>query len=223
MNQNAPYTPQAPVSPPAAQNRPPMAPPPYVPPVRRTKNKFWTVVWAMVPGAGQMYQGLMKRGVSLMALFAGVIMVAALAYLSALVFLLPVIWFYAFFDTLNRINMTVEELQMQPDEYLFVGAYRSKGPHPAIVKLLDGRHTILGIGLILFAVWLSLKLVVNQILRSSIPSKVYYAMDRVLNTLPSLLIPILCIAIGIKLLAGNKKPVYDEYTIPSSDEQDKAQ
>lgn len=211
MNQNTPYMPQPPVTPPVV--------PSYAPPVRRTKNKFWTVVWAMVPGAGQMYQGLMKRGVSLMALFAGVIMVAALAYLSALVFLLPVIWFYAFFDTLNRINMTVEELQMQPDTFLFVGAYPSKGTPAGIVKLLDGRHTLLGVALILFAVWLAVKLVVDQILYPFIPHEIRY----IVGQLPSLLIPILCIAIGVKLLAGNKKPVYDEYTIPSSDEQDKVQ
>ena len=43
----------------------PPAPPPFVPPAeRQTKNKFWTVFWSLIPGAGQMYHGLMKRGVS---------------------------------------------------------------------------------------------------------------------------------------------------------------
>ena len=159
-----------------------------------------------------MYQGLMKRGASLMALFAGVIMVATMAYLSALVFLLPVIWFYAFFDTLNRINMTVEELRIQPDAFLFVGAYPSKGTPAGIAKLLDGRHTLLGVALILFAVWLALKLVVDQILSPYIP----YEIRRMVDRLPSLLIPVLCIVIGVKLLSGGKKSTYDEYTIPSS-------
>lgn len=45
----------------------------------------------------------------------------------ALVFLLPVIWFYAFFDALNRINMTVEELELQPDEFLFIGRLPVQG------------------------------------------------------------------------------------------------
>ena len=216
MNQNVPYTSQPPVTPPMTQGQPPITPSPYPSPVRRTKSKFWTVFWSLIPGAGQMYQGLMKRGVSLMALFTGVIIVATMAYLSVLIFLLPVIWFYAFFDTLNRINMTVEELRVQPDAFLFVGSYPSKGTPPAIAKLLDGRHTILGIALILFAVWLAIKLVVNQILRSQIPHDLYYALERIVNTLPSLLIPVLCIAIGVKLLSGGKKPTYDEYTVPSS-------
>lgn len=47
----------------------PQTPPPFVPPApaRQTKNKFWTVFWSFIPGAGQMYHGLMKRGISLMA------------------------------------------------------------------------------------------------------------------------------------------------------------
>ena len=35
------------------------------------KNKFLTFCFALIPGVGQLYQGYMKRGVSLMILFWG--------------------------------------------------------------------------------------------------------------------------------------------------------
>ena len=59
-------------------------------------------------------------GISLMLLFAGVIAVAALTYLAPLTILLPVIWIYTLFDTINRINMPLQELRLQPDEYMFL-------------------------------------------------------------------------------------------------------
>lgn len=85
---------------------------------------------------------------------------------------------------------------------------------------MDGRHAIIGIGLILFSVWLLLKLVISQILRSSIPYTVYQTLYRVLDALPSLLIPVLCIAIGIKLLSGNKKSTGTAPVVPSSGKED---
>ena len=37
--------------------------------MRHKKNRFWTFLFSLFPGAGEMYMGFMKQGVSLMTLF----------------------------------------------------------------------------------------------------------------------------------------------------------
>ena len=204
----------------------PQTPPPFVPPapVKQTKNKFWTVFWSFIPGAGQMYHGLMKRGISLMALFAGVIAVAAFTYLAALTFLLPVIWFYSFFDTLNRIHMTLPELQALPDEYLFLsGDIHSKIGRDSVSRFVQKRHLLLGWVLVVFSVWLSFKLIFSSgyySLSNLLSPEAMRVIRSIIDVLPSLLIPAACIVFGIRLIVGRKEPaepkapLYNEYTIP---------
>ncbi|MFC3745897.1 hypothetical protein [Paenibacillus sp. GCM10012306] len=68
------------------------------------RSKVLATVLAGFPGAGQMYLGLQKRGLQLMLLFLGSIYVVDLLRLSALFFLIPVIWFYSLFDALQQIS-----------------------------------------------------------------------------------------------------------------------
>ena len=37
----------------------------------RKKRGFWTFIFSLIPGAGEMYLGFMKRGVSTMLVFLG--------------------------------------------------------------------------------------------------------------------------------------------------------
>ena len=55
------------------------------------KNGFFTFCCACIPGCGQMYQGYMKRGVSLALGCWGVVLRAAVLSLDPLAILLPVI------------------------------------------------------------------------------------------------------------------------------------
>lgn len=62
-------------------------------------NSFLAFVFSLVPGAGHMYLGFMKRGIQIMILFFGIIFITDLARpLDMLNILLVVIWFYSFFD-----------------------------------------------------------------------------------------------------------------------------
>ena len=64
------------------------------------KNGILTFLFAFVPGAGQMYQGYMKRGLSLITLFFLCIM-AGMLLLEQLVLTALIVWMYSFFDTFN--------------------------------------------------------------------------------------------------------------------------
>ncbi len=50
----------------------------------RKKNKFMTVVFSFIPGAGQMFMGFMKLGTSFMSLFSFIILLSAWLNLARL-------------------------------------------------------------------------------------------------------------------------------------------
>lgn len=82
------------------------------------KNSFFTFCFAFIPGAGQMYLGMMKRGVSLMLAFSVISVAAGFLYLPILTVFLPVLWFFAFFDTFNIKAIPYEQRAAQ-DAFLF--------------------------------------------------------------------------------------------------------
>lgn len=64
---------------------------------KRPISSFFTFCCAFIPGCGQMYLGLMKRGFSLMAAFFGLIYLIQISW--AFSFAVITLWFFSFFDT----------------------------------------------------------------------------------------------------------------------------
>ena len=83
------------------------------------KNGFFRFLWSFIPGAGEMYMGFMKQGVTLMAVFAGIIAVAIAMNMVFFFFPLPIIWFYSFFHVHNLASMSDEDFYAQEDNPLF--------------------------------------------------------------------------------------------------------
>ena len=74
------------------------------------KNGILTFIFAFCPGAGQMYQGYMKRGLSLITMFCLFIMAGMMTGLDALVFGCIIVYMYSFFDTFNlRAQLAAEK------------------------------------------------------------------------------------------------------------------
>ena len=80
------------------------------------KNGILTFLFAFVPGAGQMYQGYMKRGLSLITLFFLCIMTGMLL-LEPLALTALIVWMYSFFDTFNLRAQFIAETA-PADDYL---------------------------------------------------------------------------------------------------------
>ena len=57
------------------------------------RNKFLVFCFAFVPGAGQMYLGMMKKGLVIMGAFWAVIAIAVMLNLGVLFVFLPIIWY----------------------------------------------------------------------------------------------------------------------------------
>ena len=67
-------------------------------------KKMIALALSIVPGAGHMYLGQQKKGLTYMSMFFFSIFFMGWLRLSFLIFLLPVIWFYVFFDAFHIVN-----------------------------------------------------------------------------------------------------------------------
>ena len=100
------------------------------------KNGILTLLFAFIPGAGQMYQGYMKRGLSLVLMAAAISMAAML--IPPVAFALLVVFMYSFFDTFNlraQISMgTAPEdaylLDFQPQDKRLARGWALRGADP---------------------------------------------------------------------------------------------
>lgn len=83
----------------------------------RKKSKFLTFWCSLIPGAGEMYLGFLKQGVSIMTAFFVLFAVGSIVFPPITVFC-AVIWFYSFFHTHNLNSLPDDEFYMVEDEYL---------------------------------------------------------------------------------------------------------
>ena len=169
------------------------------------RSKFWTIVFAFLPGAGHMYNGFMKLGVSFMGLFFGLWMVASVVNLGPLAFLAPVIWFYAFFDCVNKIFQNDDEFYMQEDHYLF----NREQLESMNIHIFKERNLLIGGILILigiYALWNNVVLHILSVYDLLSPA-VYQAIVNFGNIIPQLMVGGLIIWAGITLIMGKKKEI----------------
>jgi hypothetical protein len=168
--------------------------------MRTKKNKFLTFCFSMLPGAGHMYIGFMKMGLSLMAAFFFIIFLSSWLNIGPLVFILPLIWFYAFFDCMNKQYSTDEEFLLLEDNYLF-----SLDEMVKIDKGVFKKHRLFsGILLLLLGVYLIWTNIVHGLSRY-LPSEVYDAIYSITRVAPQIILGVTIIAVGAKLISGKKK------------------
>lgn len=86
--------------------------------IMRQKNKFFTLICSLVPGAGELYMGFKKQGVSTMAVCCAVIALADATGIRQICLVLPIVWAYSFFNVHHLKSMPEEEFAIQKDEYI---------------------------------------------------------------------------------------------------------
>lgn len=164
----------------------------------RKKNSFFVFCCSLIPGAGEMYMGFMKRGISLMSLFFLCIFLATWLRFDALLFVLPIVWFYGFFHTHNLRSMPEDEFHALEDTYIdFPGLFHSK-------EFLQQKYQkIFAITLILIGgsvLWNNMWNLLWQV----IPDVYYYQISTMLGTIPQIIAGLAIIALGIYLIRGKK-------------------
>lgn len=172
----------------------------------KQKKGFWVFFFSLIPGAGELYMGFKKMGLSTMILFWGCIACAALLEIPALIFVLPIIWFYSFFNVHNLKCLTEEEFCSVEDHFLF--------PTDELVSSRENfvrqyRNTLAAL-LIIFGIcglWNNLISLLQQLL----PDSMFYILSDLTWRIPQLAISLILIVIGIRLVKGKKEQLeYDE-------------
>ena len=67
----------------------------------KRKHGLSLFITSCIPGCGQMHQGYMKRGLSMLTAFCGLFFLAVFLEVGALTVLMLPLWLYAFFDSYN--------------------------------------------------------------------------------------------------------------------------
>ncbi len=151
-----------------------------------------------------MFLGFNKKGLSLMIGFFGLIAITSFLQLDALIFILPVIWFYAFFDAMNLHSMPVEEMEQVPDNFLLID------DSITLHKITSSRFRPVAAVLIIL---IGLRFLLDNVLDifSYCGLELDWELRNMLShNIPQILIALLIIAIGAYLISDKKKDLKQE-------------
>ncbi|MBP8856220.1 MAG: hypothetical protein KBG54_06920 [Oscillospiraceae bacterium] len=182
------------------------------------KSTVLTFIFAWCPGAGQMYHGYMKRGLSLLVAFCGIIAVAGMLNLDIFMLGIPVVMVYSFFDTFNIAHLTPEQRAAQPDAYLFHINSFSKAD---FAPLLQKRHKLLGAGVIFLGAYMLYRQFIAPMLYELVARFDLYWVNNILMNIPMIIIALLLIGFGASLMRGKTPSAFDvekEFTLEKGNE-----
>lgn len=169
----------------------------------KKKSRFLTFCFSLLPGAGEMYMGFMRAGLSLMLLFVFAIMIPVFLRLDELVVLAVVVWFYSFFHANHLASLNDEEFAKVEDQYLY-GLDTLSGGKDFVAKYRKWVALILiFVGALLL--WNS----IMDMLRKIVPSEIYHVIYKVMDGIgyfaPRMLVAVLIIVTGVKMIGGRKQ------------------
>ena len=166
------------------------------------KNGILTLLFACIPGAGQMYQGYMKRGLSLITLFFLCIM--AVMLLEPLVLTALIVWMYSFFDTFNLRAQFIAGTA-PADDYLV--HFNTKDAR--LTLFFRDSHKLVGWALIALGAMVAYQNIIMRVLgdvmwRWGQNSPFFRAVYLMLDELPEVVVCVALIVCGVWLVRGPK-------------------
>ena len=166
------------------------------------KNGILTLLFAFIPGAGQMYQGYMKRGLSLVLMAAAIGMAAML--IPPIAFALLVVFMYSFFDTFN-LRAQISMGTAPEDDYLVHFDPQDK----RLARMMMDSHKLVGWGLIALGVLVAYKNIIMNTLGDLVwrwgkEIPFFRALYLVLDELPEIVVCVALIVCGVWLVKGPK-------------------
>ena len=172
--------------------------------MRKKKNRFLLFIWSLIPGAGEMYLGFMKMGVSLMLGFALLILIPMVTYIDALAVFPVVMYIYSFFHANNLGTLSDEEFFATRDQYLF-GMEGVDGIKKIRLGVSTKYKKIAAIVLIVTGVTMLLRMVYDLLVDIFGWNNFYVTQIRFfMNRIPRIVIAVAVIWIGCWLIRGKK-------------------
>lgn len=175
--------------------------------IRRSLGGLWHLVWACVPGCGQMSQGYMKRGISQTIITCAVLFVAVFLELGALAVLIAPLWLYSFFDSYN-LRRQLREGAAPEDEFMFG---LSDMDSRRLNRILSRRGSLIGWVLVAVGLYNVYQIVARRFLRflSDLFPWLDWLYDLLVWDMPRIMGTVLIIALGLWFIKGPKAPKAD--------------
>lgn len=169
------------------------------------KNALFAFVCSLVPGAGEMYMGLMKQGVSLMTMFFACVGLFSWMNGNVLVWAGIIVWCYSFFHVHHLRSLSEEEFQHIEDKILLPFNEEDFQFHISNQKI---RY----VGAVLL-IFLGASLLWNYILDILVrifPEEIWYVVWDISYDLPEAVVAVFIIWLGVRLIKGKKKALEEE-------------
>ena len=179
--------------------------------MQRKKSRFWLFIFSFIPGAGEMYMGFMRMGLSLMLVFMVLSSIVGYTNLGVLVVFPVTLYIYSFFHANNLGSLDDVTFHNIEDQYLFgldgIGNRKMK---------LEGRNRkIAAVILIVLGVMMLWQVIFNLLCDifgwdNRFLSAIYYF---VRDDLPRMIVGIAVIWVGFALIRGKRTEIEEkEYT-----------
>ena len=186
----------------------------------RQKHGLLLFLTSCVPGCGEMYQGYMKRGMSILTIFCGIFALAVLLEIGALAVLMLPVWLFSFFDSYN-LRAQTEADATPADAYLFC---LSDMDSRRMNDLLRKRHSLVGWGLVLLGVYVLFETVAGHLVNIICEYLgEWWLYEIVMRDLPRLAVTVGIIALGVWFIRGPKKAQVEDIPAFTPPEAETAQ
>ena len=165
------------------------------------KNGILTFIFAFCPGAGQMYQGYMKRGLSLITMFC-LFIVIGVSTLEVLTIGSVIVWMYSFFDTFN-LRAQIGAGTAPEDDYLVHINWKDQ----RMQEFMMDSHKLLGWGLIVLGALVAYQNILMNTLGDIVwrwgkNSPFFRALYLMMDQLPEIVVCVALIICGAWLVRG---------------------
>ena len=186
----------------------------------KRKHGFLLFRTSCIPGCGEMYQGYMKRGMSMLTIFCGIFALAVLLEIAALAVLMLPVWLFSFFDSYN-LRAQTEADATPADAYLFC---LSDMDSRRMNDLLRKRHSLVGWGLVLLGVYVLFETVAGHLVNIICEYLgEWWLYEIVMRDLPRLAVTVGIIALGVWFIRGPKKAQVEDIPAFTPPEAETAQ
>lgn len=190
--------------------------------ITKKKSRFLTFCFSLLPGAGQMFMGFLKSGLSMMTLFIFLIWIGSELNMVGLALLSLVVWAFSFFHANHIASLSDEDFASLKDEYMLgFKLFPEESEYSQGKSFVERYHKGIAIVLIFMGICL-LWNTVTDLAYTLLPSSlqvVARAMRYLGYSVPSIVISIAIIALGVKMIAGKKVQVSDTFKTSADREE----
>lgn len=170
--------------------------------MKERKRGLLMFVTSCIPGCGQMHQGYMKRGLSLMLVFWGLLSIAFFLNMEALVVFLIPAWLYTYFDSYN-LRTRLDNGAVEEDEFLFGLSDMDSERFSALCR---ERHSLLGWLLVALGVYMLYDRIVRRLADFLWQFEhLSWLYELLVYDVPRLVVTFGIIALGLWFIRGPKK------------------